>query len=190
VANRRRFDEVMEVEWRRAIRNKQPLSLLLVDVDHFKLYNDTFGHLRGDSCLQQIAESSTDVVVRPGDLVARYGGEEFGVILPNTDEHGARTIAEKICESLRNRRIHHPGNISVNNPSGIVTVSVGCCTLVPTPRQLPSRIIDLADRALYQAKHDGRNQVACAAVPKTINIDDGQTRAHEMKRRPSGTTEE
>ncbi len=107
LANRRKFDECLHHEWRRALREHSPLSMILMDADLFKLYNDAFGHLRGDSCLRQIAESALDVVLRPGDLVARYGGEEFAIILPHTDNAGAMRVAQEVCENLRRRKLCH-----------------------------------------------------------------------------------
>ena len=102
IANRRRFDDAVATEWRRALREGSKLSLLLIDADHFKRYNDTYGHVRGDSCLKQIAEAALDVVLRPGDLVARYGGEEFAVVLPAARmEAGAKEVADEICEAVR-----------------------------------------------------------------------------------------
>ena len=160
LANRRRFDQCLGTEWRRGLRDHHPLSLLLIDADLFKSYNDAYGHLRGDSCLKLIARTALDVVSRPGDLVARYGGEEFAVILPNTPDRGAFQIAEEICAKLRNCHLHHDGN-----PFGIVTVSVGCATIVPQLGQLALSLIDFADQALYQAKQAGRNRavsfIAC-----------------------------
>ena len=159
LANRRRFDQTLLTEWRRALRERTPLSLLVIDADLFKSYNDTYGHLRGDSCLKQIAEAALDVVHRPGDLVARYGGEEFAVVLPNTPPDGAFQLAEEICSLMRNRQLLHQ-----NNPPGVVTVSVGCATLVPQFGQHVDVLIDHADRALYQAKRSGRNR-ACIFTP-------------------------
>ena len=156
LANRRSFDQCLATEWRRATRDRKPLSLLLIDVDLFKTYNDTYGHLRGDSCLKQIAEAAQDVVSRPGDLVARFGGEEFAAILPNTGKSGALQIAHDICAVMRNRQLPHS-----SNPLGIVTVSVGCATLTPQLGERTACLIDRADKALYQAKRTGRNR-ACS----------------------------
>jgi diguanylate cyclase (GGDEF)-like protein/PAS domain S-box-containing protein len=154
LANRRRFDQYLTIEWRRSMRDRQPLSLLMLDVDRFKAYNDTYGHQRGDSCLKQIAESCMDVVSRPGDLVARFGGEEFVVILTNTESEGAMHVANDICEALRSRKLPHSGN-----QPGIVTISAGCATLIPRFGKHAPDLIEMADRALYRAKHNGRNQV-------------------------------
>jgi diguanylate cyclase (GGDEF)-like protein/PAS domain S-box-containing protein len=159
IANRRRFDDGLASEWRRASREASKLSLLLIDADHFKRYNDTYGHVRGDSCLKQIAESALDVVLRPGDLVARYGGEEFAVVLPGTDEMGAKAVAEDICQAVRNRRLPHEGNAP-----GIVTVSIGCATLIPQRGKSAQDLIEAADQALYRAKAKGRNRVVVAGI--------------------------
>jgi diguanylate cyclase (GGDEF)-like protein len=159
VANRRRFDQYLSAEWRRGTRDGKPLSLLMLDVDLFKAYNDTYGHQHGDSCLKQVAEACLDVVSRPGDLVARFGGEEFVVALPNTESEGALQVANEICTSLRSRRLPHTGS-----PFGIITISVGCATLVPQADMHVPELIALADHALYTAKHNGRNQVCMSSA--------------------------
>ena len=157
IANRRRFDEMLTTEWRRALRESSNISLLLIDADHFKRYNDTYGHVRGDSCLKQIAEASLDVILRPGDLVARYGGEEFAVVLPGTDEQGALNVAEDICKAVRARQLPHEGNAP-----GIVTVSIGAATMTPQRGKSSQDLIESADQALYKAKARGRNRVVSA----------------------------
>jgi diguanylate cyclase (GGDEF)-like protein/PAS domain S-box-containing protein len=154
LANRRRFDHVLTTEWRRSMRDHTQLSLLMIDADYFKSYNDTFGHTRGDGALKQIAEAAQDVVNRPGDLVARFGGEEFAVILPNTDNEGAMRVAGDICQGLFNRRLRHGAS-----PAGVLTLSVGCGTMVAGFGQHSVNLIELADQALYTAKRSGRNQV-------------------------------
>jgi diguanylate cyclase (GGDEF)-like protein/PAS domain S-box-containing protein len=158
VANRRRFDQCLANEWWRGMRDHLPLSLLVLDVDWFKSFNDTYGHPRGDSCLKQIAEAALDAVNRPGDLVARIGGEEFAVILPNTPAPGAFDVAEQICAGLRDREMPH-----TTNPTGFVTISIGCATLIPSLGQHSTILMQRADEALYAAKHGGRNQVRGAA---------------------------
>lgn len=142
LANRRRFDQYLSSEWRRAMRDHNPFSLLFLDADWFKSYNDTYGHLRGDGCLKQIAESALDVVTRSTDLVARIGGEEFAVILPNTSNAGALELAEKICEALRCRRLPHS-----SNPLGYVTISAGCATMTPSLGQQSAVLIQKAGKA-------------------------------------------
>jgi len=154
LANRRRFDQSLTNEWRRSLRDQSPLSLLMIDADYFKSYNDTYGHMRGDGALKQLAEAAQSVVTRPGDLVARFGGEEFSVVLPNTSAEGALNIAREICVALRNRRIVHAGN-----PTGYVTISVGVATMVAGFGTHSVNLIEIADQALYRAKNNGRNQV-------------------------------
>jgi diguanylate cyclase (GGDEF)-like protein len=136
------------------MRENLPLSLLLLDVDWFKSYNDTYGHPSGDGCLKQIAEAAQDVVSRTSDLVARIGGEEFAVILPNTPAAGAIEVAEQICSAVRHRKLLHN-----SNPLGCVTISIGCSTIVPSLGQSASILMYGADKALYAAKLGGRNRV-------------------------------
>lgn len=159
VANRRKFDQCLASEWRRCTRENRPLSLLLLDVDWFKSYNDTYGHPRGDGCLKQIAEAAQDVVNRPCDLVARIGGEEFAVILPNTSAAGAVEVAELICSAVRHQQLPHN-----TNPLGWVTISIGCSTVVPSLGLSVSTLMHGADKALYTAKHGGRNRVCSADI--------------------------
>jgi diguanylate cyclase (GGDEF)-like protein/PAS domain S-box-containing protein len=153
LANRRQFDRRLQQEWRRCLREQTPLSLLLLDVDYFKSYNDAYGHLRGDACLQQIAEIAIEVVTRTSDLVTRFGGEEFAIILPNTPNSGATQVARNLRQAICDRRIEHAGN-----PPGIVTASIGCATIVPMLGQHAAGLIQLADDALYAAKRNGRNR--------------------------------
>ena len=159
IANRRRFDEVLQTEWRRAQRDCSACSLLLMDVDRFKHYNDMYGHIPGDRCLRQMAEVAAQVLHRPGDLIARYGGEEFGVILPDTNYAGAIAIAEQIRFTVEQLRIPHEGN-----SHGIVTVSIGCATQMPAAGSDLSELLKAADSALYVAKSLGRNRVE-ASLP-------------------------
>jgi len=166
IANRRRFDEALEHEWARALRTGSTLSLLMIDVDRFKLYNDRYGHQQGDLCLKAIADAVAQAARRPGDLVARYGGEEIGVLLPETDADGASEIAERVRASIEASAIEHRDSV----PWGIVTASLGAATLKPIATDEPAAasLVELADRALYQAKRAGRNQVvAFASTPRT-----------------------
>ena len=153
VANRRRLDEYLDQEWRRMKREQLPLSLIICDVDYFKLYNDKYGHQAGDDCLRWIAKTISKVVNRPGDLVARYGGEEFAIILPNTDTEGALNVAENIRLEVQNLKIPH-GKSLINE---FVTISLGVSTMIPQPETSPEGLISLADQALYQAKNQQRN---------------------------------
>ncbi|MBK8117893.1 MAG: sensor domain-containing diguanylate cyclase [Sulfuritalea sp.] len=163
VANRRSFDEKLDNEWKRERRDLGALSLLMIDVDHFKRYNDTYGHQAGDRCLQQIAAALEQDIYRPGDMVARYGGEEFAVILSATDTEGASKVARRILDRIAELAIpHSSGEI------GHVTLSIGVSTLLPQPGMTQEDLVSSADNALYQAKHAGRNrfvvdQVAQAA---------------------------
>lgn len=153
LANRRRFDEYFNKEWRRLAREQAPLSLILCDIDCFKLYNDTYGHPAGDICLQQVAGAIRGAVRRPADLVARYGGEEFAVILPNTTTAGALRVAQTIRDRLRQLKIPHVGSLV----SQYVTLSMGFASLIPTPDTFPTELISAADEALYHAKAAGRD---------------------------------
>jgi diguanylate cyclase (GGDEF)-like protein len=157
IANRRHFEESLEQEWRRAGRAGSRVSLLMVDIDHFKLLNDTQGHQSGDECLRLVAEAISDALRRAGDLVARYGGEEFAVLLPNTDRLGAVRIGEQIRAHVETLGIANDG---ASPP--VVTVSVGAATTEPAGDESPARLVDAADRALYRAKHAGRNRVEAA----------------------------
>jgi two-component system chemotaxis family response regulator WspR len=154
IANRRRFDDAMRVEWQRAQRDRQPLSLLMCDIDCFKLYNDTYGHLSGDLCLKKAAAVLTEHLKRPADLTARYGGEEFAIVLPDTPLSGAVSVAEDCVRHLENLRITHGGS-----QHGVVTMSIGVASIIPTPESSVEALIAMADKALYAAKDGGRNQV-------------------------------
>jgi diguanylate cyclase (GGDEF)-like protein len=147
------------------MRDRKPLSMLLIDVDYFKSYNDTYGHLRGDSCLKEISDTTRDAVNRPGDLVARFGGEEFAAVLPNTPNPGAIEVAEQVCAALRRRRLIHGGN-----PLGYLTISLGCATLTPAPGQHPSALIKMADDAMYAAKRNGRNRICNANAAEAEKV--------------------
>jgi diguanylate cyclase (GGDEF)-like protein len=154
IANRRRFDIVLDAEWRRHERGQLPLSVLLIDVDLFKQYNDELGHLAGDDCLREIACAIQSSVGRAGDIVARYGGEEFAVILPDTDLHASIWIAEEIRRGVERLRIRHPHSLF----NRYLTISVGVTTCVPLREGYCKDFLHNADLALYRAKANGRNQ--------------------------------
>lgn len=158
VATRRAFDEMLESEWRRAMRAGSEISFLLVDVDHFKLYNDTYGHQQGDECLRRTARVLAGAARRESDLVARYGGEEFAVVLPGTPLEGALVVAQSLCESVKALGLPH----SASTTSEVVTISIGAASFVPVTGVEPSVLVEMADRALYQAKRQGRNRVEVA----------------------------
>lgn len=155
VANRRLFDEYLGIEWLQMFRAELPLSLILCDVDFFKLYNDTYGHVVGDFCLQQVATTINTSINRPADLVARYGGEEFAVILPNTDANGALKVAESIRQKVQAIKIDH----AKSTVSQFVTLSLGVTTVIPNAEVNPDILIAITDKALYSAKQQGRNQI-------------------------------
>ncbi len=155
LANRRKFDEFLELEWRRGVRNKMPLALVLVDVDYFKLFNDTYGHGAGDDCLREIAEVIASAARRPGDLAARLGGEEFTVLLCDTGTEGALAVASQIQSAIEQLAIAHE-TTRVSN-ADIMSVSIGVVSMMPAPMIGPSVLLYRADEALYAAKQDGRN---------------------------------
>lgn len=155
LANRRRFDEYLKQEWARMAEEKQPLSLILCDVDYFKPYNDTYGHQTGDECLQKVARALRRSVRYPADLVARYGGEEFAIILPNTTAKDAVKVAAKIKCELQKLKIAH----KTSTVSKYVTLSMGVASVVPRPELSPAHSIAAADEALYEAKKQGRDRV-------------------------------
>lgn len=154
VPNRRCFDEYLHQEWMRMVREQQPLSLILFDVDFFKPYNDHFGHQKGDEALIAIAQAASRAVKRAADLMARYGGEEFGIVLPNTRRTGAEIVAKAVQEEVKALHLAHPKS-QVNE---FLTVSMGIASVVPTQDQSPEDLIAAADAALYQAKRRGRNR--------------------------------
>jgi diguanylate cyclase (GGDEF)-like protein/PAS domain S-box-containing protein len=155
IANRRHFDNTLDLEWRRAMRSAKPLSLIMIDIDFFKNYNDLHGHLTGDSCLQKIAHTIRDSLRRAGNFAARYGGEEFAVILPDTDAEGAHLFAESLREKVENLNIEHKDSKAGKN----VTLSLGVSTTVPEKDSTQDKLISMADKALYKAKQRGRNRV-------------------------------
>jgi diguanylate cyclase (GGDEF)-like protein len=158
VPNRRAFEETLEREWRLALRTQRTISLLLVDIDLFKQYNDRYGHLAGDDCLRQVADVLQQALRRPADLLARYGGEEFVLILPSTPGSGARDVAARLCKRLSQLGVRHD-----DSPTHNLTISVGVASIVPSDDIMPDALISAADQALYTAKRKGRNRVELAA---------------------------
>jgi diguanylate cyclase (GGDEF)-like protein len=158
LGNRREFEETLSREWRRAARGVLPLSLIIFDIDRFKLYNDTYGHLEGDRVIAEVARVMADVVQRPSDLAARYGGEELAAILPETDEDGALKLAEIVRQKVVALALNHSGS-----DHQIVTISGGVATIVPTESETPDALVKLADIALYAAKCEGRNKVVASS---------------------------
>ncbi|MUG93652.1 diguanylate cyclase [Scytonema sp. UIC 10036] len=161
IANRRYFDEVLQQEWKRLVQEQAPLSIILCDIDFFKLYNDHYGHQAGDDCLKQVAQAIDDSVRYSEGLVARYGGEEFAVILPNKTTEGALHIATQIQVTLANLKILH----ARSEVSSLVTLSIGVATLILKPESSPLNLIAVADRALYTAKAEGRNRYCSYKQP-------------------------
>ena len=155
IANRRRLDEELLREWRRLGRKELPLSVILCDIDHFKYYNDTYGHQKGDDCLVKVAQAIKKSVNRPADLATRYGGEEFCIVLPETTQEGAAILAEIIRENIKDLKIEH----SSSPVSKWVTLSLGVASLIPDQNGQPLVLLQAADRALYQAKGNGRDRV-------------------------------
>ncbi len=159
LANRRSFDETLEREWHRAMRSGEPVSLLMIDIDYFKPYNDLYGHPAGDRCLQQVAATLVAVVTREDALVARYGGEEFAVILPRSDADEAAALAETLRQRIEALDIPHRGNPE----TGRITISIGLSTRMPPQTADVEALMHSADQALYRAKQRGRNSVASGA---------------------------
>ena len=156
IANRRLFDDKIASEWKRARRSQLPLSLIMIDIDHFKIYNDSFGHQAGDECLKQVATALKNALRRPADFVARYGGEEFAAIIPETDCNTAKEIAETLRSAVASLHIPHPKS----DNGGCTTISLGVSSLIPNGEQTFQDLIAASDEALYKAKHAGRNRVA------------------------------
>ena len=161
IPNRRRFDETLNTEWKRAVRDQTALSILLADVDSFKAYNDHYGHGPGDDCLREVAVCLAEALQRPGDLAARYGGEEYAAVLPDCDIEGARAIAERFRALVEQRGMPH----QASTVSDFVTISVGFAALTPQATDQPDALLRQADQALYCAKRTGRNRV-CGDDPE------------------------
>lgn len=160
VPNRRRFDEVLKQEWQRAVRHATSLSLIMLDIDFFKLYNDTYGHQGGDECLKQVARALESAARRETDLVARYGGEEFAVVLPETGSKGAFDVAESLRAAVEKENIPHESS----KVSEYVTISVGVATWIPEKGSSQEQLLAAADQALYKSKENGRNCVTSGGI--------------------------
>lgn len=156
VANKRYFNKFFEIEWKKAIRNKNEISIIMIDVDYFKSYNDIYGHIEGDKCLAKIARTISNCLERPSDFVARFGGEEFVCVLPETDRIGAFIVAEKIRKKVESINITH----RKTNNSEVVTVSLGVNTVTPDSSSDMLEFVYNADNALYSSKNNGRNRVS------------------------------
>jgi len=156
VFNRRMFDSVMEVEWANAKRNRQPLSIIMLDIDYFKQYNDYYGHIQGDECLKRVANVLACVATRSRDFFARYGGEEFILVLPETDEAAAFKIAERCRNMIFKAQIPHEKSLV----SQLLTISIGISTITPTRNDEAIKFIATVDKQLYVAKEKGRNSIA------------------------------
>ena len=161
VPNRRRFDLVLATEWQRCERNQHPLTLLMIDIDYFKRYNDCYGHLAGDDCLKKVAHTLNSAPGRVADFTARYGGEEFAMILPDTDRKGGKAVAQKILSDIEALKIPHETSLVEKH----ISVSIGVASLVPLPTLHPMQIVDFADQLLYQAKDQGRNRYVLSDGP-------------------------
>jgi diguanylate cyclase (GGDEF)-like protein len=160
IPNRRRFDQALASEWKRAAHDGAPLSLVLIDIDYFKQYNDCYGHVAGDVCLQVVAEELSKGVTRSNDLVVRYGGEEFVAILPETHQEAAIRLAERLRERIEKLGLPH----AYPNAESIVTISLGVATQTKFPGNALPQILDAADKALYMAKEGGRNRVCSSRM--------------------------
>jgi diguanylate cyclase (GGDEF)-like protein len=160
VANRRAFDEVLEAEWRRCARARVPMALIMVDLDHFKHFNDAYGHQEGDACLQRAGAAMQRAAMRPQDLVARYGGEEFAILLPQLDLAGAEGVARKVLEEIALLDIAHERSSTGTR----VTVSMGVASIAPNEQDDPGMLVKSADALMYQAKAGGRNRYMVRAA--------------------------
>lgn len=159
IANRLHFNDCFAQEWKRSIREQKPLGLILCDIDYFKQYNDTYGHLKGDHCLAQVAQTLKTATLRATDLVCRYGGEEFVIILPYTNPQGGKLICQRILEKIQQLKIPHRRS----SVSPYVSVSIGFASLIPSNNLASDLLISLGDHALYQAKKQGKNRFVIAA---------------------------
>lgn len=161
IPNRRSIDEALHREWLKAMRNSEPLAVIMIDIDYFKNYNDFYGHQAGDECLKQVAHALRASLRRPTDYIGRYGGEEFLILLTHSDWDKAKNMVEKIFEAIRLLNLPHLASPT----SAVVTISAGINVMIPTPKLSISSLIHHADEALYQAKHNGRNQFVLYQKP-------------------------
>ena len=160
IPNRRKFDEYLEMEWKRAVRESYPLSLIMIDIDCFKLFNDNYGHAMGDDCLKKVAKDLCATAKRPADFIARYGGEEFVSILPNASIEQAAEFAELLRGNIENLDILHAFSPICDK----VTISLGSATIIPTIKKSYDLLIKSADKALYKAKSNGKNRTECVDI--------------------------
>lgn len=173
LANRRYLDEVLEKEWRRAVRHSMPITIMMIDLDFFKSYNDSLGHIKGDECLREIAKAFTSLTSRSGDLAARYGGEEFLLLFPMTNESEALIQVKRLMNVIRKIDIQHPSS----DISSQVTLSVGVATMIPQVDDSISSFVSRADHALYTAKSKGRNQYQIANIHVSVEMNYSSSRA-------------
>ena len=164
IANRRRFDVQLAKAWKRSLRSGAPISLLLVDIDHFKAYNDHYGHQQGDACLHQVAQIIRQAAQREGDVAARYGGEEFAVLLPDTECRGAELLADSLRSAVARAAIAHEGSAALQ---GKVSVSIGISCMTATRRHKPTVLVQRADEALYASKRNGRDRASIYSAQKS-----------------------
>ncbi len=161
IYNRRKFDSLLATEWSRMQRKHDDLALILIDIDHFKLYNDNYGHAQGDECLKQVAKAMQGVLPRPADFLGRYGGEEFVVVLPETDLKGAQTVAHRLKDAVESMSIPH----EYSKTTKYITVSLGVSAAIPNEIDASPQVLTrCADKMLYQAKENGRNNVAATCL--------------------------
>ncbi|ENV57345.1 GGDEF domain-containing protein [Acinetobacter soli] len=173
LANRRYLDEVLEKEWRRAVRHSMPITIMMIDLDFFKSYNDSLGHIKGDECLREIAKALTSLTSRSGDLAARYGGEEFLLLFPMTNESEALIQVKRLMNVIRKIDIQHPSS----DISSQVTLSVGVATMIPQVDDSISSFVSRADHALYTAKSKGRNQYQIANIHVSVEMNYSSSKA-------------
>ncbi len=166
VANRRRFDEYLNMQWQRLMVEKNPLSLILCDIDYFKHYNDTYGHLAGDDCLRQVARTISNNIYLPPALIARYGGEEFAVILPDISPEEASFFSDNIRQKIEKLKIPHQKSLA----SEYVTLSAGVAAIIPSAKFSSDYLISVADKALYEAKAQGRNRSICKNFISIVDV--------------------